>query len=670
MQPLTWNRFPIWALVADREILRAAIPERRLGETLNDMLNVMTSVGEFSLSPVAAIYLRNQDNGRMRLFHVCQADDVPLPLELGEDEDLAWMTAGRSRGFLYQIPLSRRDGGEMFGTVLYFGRTARRMSAEKLSILADLTHEIAHVVIHRHGTSCALIDMVELSTDEIYVFDPLTLSIIRANGTASVRTGHNMAALARLTPAEIKMDMSEADYRAHIRPLVDGEANKVCFEAHHRRRNGTVYPVKVHVWRIKAEDRDIFAEVAIALADQRKAFGLLEQVFDAIPGGIGVFDGRSRLLMANHRLYDLMNIPPELFPPGSKFEDILRYNAMRGEYGDGDLEAMVRERVEQAELGLPYGFERERASGKVLAVHSEPLTSGGYVLSYTDITLRKQAENDLIRNRDELEATVRQRTAEIEAQAAALEEALEKERNINAMQRQFVSMTSHEFRTPLAIIDGAAQRLQRKKGEVEGAFLGEKTQLIRSSVSRMVELMESFLSAGRMDTGKVELMLVECSLHKLIEQAIKRQKLSAQHHRFETDLTGLPVAIRCDALAISQVITNLLSNAVKYAPRAHDIHITGWQEEEHVFLSVRDEGIGIDPEDIPKLFQPYFRARTSTGIAGTGIGLSLVKQIVNLHDGDIFIESRRGKGTTFTMVLPVAGPQSNVQTEAATVNAA
>ncbi|MFY8100259.1 MAG: PAS-domain containing protein, partial [Allorhizobium sp.] len=432
-----------------------------------------------------------------------------------------------------------------------------------------------------------------------------------------------------------------------------------------RRRNGTVYPVKVHVWRIRGPSSDLFAEVAIATADQRKAFGLLEQVFDAIPGGIGVFDNRSRLLMANRRLYDLMNIPPEMFPPGSKFEDILRYNASRGEWGDGDPEAMVRERVEQAALGLPYSFERERKSGKVLTVRSEPLSNGGYVLSYTDITLRKRAEKELIRNRDELEKTVRHRTAEIAAQAAALEEALQQEKNINAMQRQFVAMTSHEFRTPLAIIDGAAQRIQRKKGEMEAHFLSDKTQQIRSAVARMVELMESFLSAGRIDTGKIELSLVDCSLHKLIEQAIKRQKLSSQHHRFDAAYETLPPVIRCDALAISQVLTNLLSNAVKYAPRAPDITIRGWEEDGFIFLSVKDEGVGIDAEDVPKLFQPYFRARTSTGIAGTGIGLSLVKQIVTLHDGDIFVESERGKGTCFTLVLPVQGPAAKDTAEPA-----
>lgn len=664
MQVMTWNTMPSWALLASRDILKAAIPERRLGDTLKDVLSIITSLPQLDLSDMSAVYMRDPGHDRQRLLHHNTADQLDLPIDLPPGARMPECIVERDDIIPYWIPITLANDAD-FGTAVFFSRSERPITADSLSVLRLLAQEIGPMIQQRNGCTASLLDMVELSTDEIYVFEPQRLTISRTNATATVRTGFSPEALAGMTPASLKVGLSELDYRAKLMPLVEGSARSVTFDAVQRRRNGTVYPVKVHVWRIRGPSSELFAEVSIATADQRKAFGLLEQVFDAIPGGIGVFDNRSRLLMANRRLYDLMNIPPELFPPGSKFEDILRYNASRGEWGDGDPEAMVRERVEQAALGLPYSFERERKSGKVLTVRSEPLSNGGYVLSYTDITLRKRAEKDLIRNRDELEKTVRQRTAEIAAQAAALEEALQQEKNINAMQRQFVAMTSHEFRTPLAIIDGAAQRIQRKKGAMEAGFLVDKTQQIRSAVARMVDLMESFLSAGRIDTGKIELSLVDCSLHKLVEQAMKRQKLSSQHHRFDSDIEKLPPVIRCDALAISQVLTNLLSNAVKYAPRAPDITIKGWEEDGFVFLSVKDEGVGIDAEDVPKLFQPYFRARTSTGIAGTGIGLSLVKQIVTLHDGDIFVESERGKGTCFTLVLPVQGPAAKDTAETA-----
>lgn len=657
LQTMTWNTLPSWAHLACRDILRAATSNRRLSDILSECLEILTGITELDLGPGAALYMTDCVNHTHRLLHHRHSEDMTYPIEIDPSSVAESFPRGWGRACLYQMPLAADETEALIGTALLFGRNGKRMNSEKLSILRLLCQEIARIIVHRGGAAASLIDMVELSTDEIYIFDPHSLAIVRTNATASIRTGHPASHLCRLTPAGLKVDMSEVAYRDLIGTVLNGQCSNISFDACHRRRNGTLYPVKVHVWRIRGEDQDLFAEVAVATADQRKAFGLLEQVFDAIPGGIGVFDNRSRLLMANRRLYDLMNIPPELFPPGSNFEDILRYNAERGEWGDGDYESMVRERLDQAQLGLPYSFERERASGKVLTVRSEPLSNGGYVLSYTDITLRKRAEKELIRNRDELEATVHQRTAEIAAQAAALEEALQQEKNINAMQRQFVAMTSHEFRTPLAIIDGAAQRLMRKKGDVDAAFLGEKTHQIRAAVARMVDLMESFLSAGSMDTGRVELSLVDCSIRKLIEQSITRQKTFSQSHRFDNDLSELPAVIRCDALALSQVITNLLSNAVKYAPRAPDIKVRGWQEDGFAVVSVKDNGVGIDAEDIPKMFQPYFRARTSTGIAGTGIGLSLVKQVVALHGGEIRVDSSRGQGTVFTFRLPIAGPR-------------
>lgn len=658
----TWKDLPEWAIVADRAILQVAASDRRLSDIMTAIAGIITTVPDFDLSPAVAIYMCEPQSSRHRLIHHVSADEIRLPIELaGGHLPLDFMrTLGRCA---YAMPLKPSFDDSVTGTLIVFGKTVQPMRHEIYGILQILTEEIAGILGRRYGSRTTLLDMVELSTDEIYIFDPQSLQIIRTNATACLRTGFTEQSLSGMKPCELKVGLAESDYRARMEPLLSGQRNSVLFDSFQKRRNGTVYPVKVQIWRIQGKDTDVFAEVVIASADQRKAFGLLEQVFDAIPGGIGVFDSHSRLVMANRRLYDLMNLPPEQFPPGSYFEDILRYNVSRGEWGEGDHEAMIRERVEQAELGLPYSFERERTSGKVLAVRSEPLSNGGYVLSYSDITLRKRAEKDLIRNRDELERTVRERTAEIAAQAAALEEALQQEKTINAMQRQFLTMTSHEFRTPLAIIDGAAQRIQRKKGEIAQTFLADKTQQIRSAVARMVDLMESFLSAGRMDTGNLELTLVDCSLKKLMEQAIQRQKLSSQHHRFDADISALPAVVRCDALAISQVLTNLLSNAVKYAPRAPDIEVRGWTEEDYAFISVRDNGIGIDREDIPKLFQPYFRARTSTGIAGTGIGLSLVRQIVALHDGEIFVESSRGSGSTFTFLLPIKGPRSAMEAQ-------
>lgn len=271
----------------------------------------------------------------------------------------------------------------------------------------------------------------------------------------------------------------------------------------------------------------------------------------------------------------------------------------------------------------------------------------------------------LMRHRDQLEETVTLRTAEIERQREELDRLLAQERHVNALQRQFVTMASHEFRTPLAIIDAAAQRLSRTKTTHNPEYVEEKSAQIRSAVLRMVDLMESILSAGRLETGKTTLKPERLSLAELIETCCARQTDIRKSHTFHMDLSHLPQTILADRVTIEQVFTNLLSNAVKYAPEAPDIHIRTWKKNGMSYVSIQDAGIGMDAEDLPKLFQPYYRARSATGIAGTGIGLNIVKQIIDLHGGSISVESALGRGTTFTVALPNKGPLANIIKRAA-----
>ena len=124
-------------------------------------------------------------------------------------------------------------------------------------------------------------------------------------------------------------------------------------------------------------------------------------------------------------------------------------------------------------------------------------------------------------------------------------------------------------------------------------------------------------------------------------------------HRLQFDLDALPRSARFDPALIDQVMTNLLANAVKFSPDAGMIDVRTSLEAGVARIEVEDKGVGIDPEDLPKLFKRYFRAKTSEGIAGTGIGLNVVKMIVDMHGGDIRVASVKGKGTVFTVELPI-----------------
>jgi signal transduction histidine kinase len=392
-------------------------------------------------------------------------------------------------------------------------------------------------------------------------------------------------------------------------------------------------------------------------ADARK---LLKITIDNFPGGICVLDGKLTMIVTNSRFYELLDLPAHQFPVGSNFEDVFRFNATRGEYGPGDIDQIVDDRLSHVRLFLEHSFDRETGGGLVVEARTAPMPGGGCVLTYLDVTAKRRAEQALLKNKETLELLVKMRTEEIEQKAQELRRMLDQERQINEMQRQFVTMTSHEFRTPLAIIDGAAQRLIRQRGQLTPEYISEKSALIRSAAGRMVDLMESFLSAGRLENGKMSFEFRPCSLKDIILRCCSRQQTIAKGHLIHHDLDGLPETTGADIAALEQVFTNLLSNAVKYAPNSPDIFVHGGTDTRSAWITVHDQGVGIDSEDIPLMFQRYFRARTSTGIAGTGIGLNLVKQIVEYHGGTVSVVSRKGEGTTFTVKLPLERMLANV----------
>ncbi len=246
-------------------------------------------------------------------------------------------------------------------------------------------------------------------------------------------------------------------------------------------------------------------------------------------------------------------------------------------------------------------------------------------------------------------------------QAEALQEALAQEKHLNKLQREFVSMASHEFRTPLAIIDSSARRLEKRKDKLTPQDIETRTDKIRNAVSRMMTLVESTLDAAKADNGKLSINPKETKFKDLVDHICERQNDLYTTHNISSDTQGLPSNLNVDGSAIDQVITNLLSNAVKYAPGCPDIFLKGWQEQGQVRISVQDFGLGIDEDDLPKVFGRFFRAKTSTGIPGTGIGLNLVNQLVELHGGIIELESKAGVGSTFTLCLPIEAAQSQEQ---------
>ncbi len=276
-------------------------------------------------------------------------------------------------------------------------------------------------------------------------------------------------------------------------------------------------------------------------------------------------------------------------------------------------------------------------NGTWLRLRARQMQNGqGTVVATTNIT-------DLKRQQEQLSA-----------QATELAAALETERDIVEQQKTFVSMVSHEFRTPLTIIDGNAQLIQSRAETIDPAALVKRTTTIRGAVDRLVRLIEAILSSHMMDSGRLSADPAPCDVAAVITAAVADQQDIAQTHNIVAQIDDLPAQMMLDEKIIRQMMANLLSNAVKYSPGKERVDVRALRAGNDVIISVQDYGVGIPEKELPRIASKYFRASTSSGIPGTGLGLSLVKRFVDLHSGQFDITSREGEGTIVTVRLPVA----------------
>jgi signal transduction histidine kinase len=250
-------------------------------------------------------------------------------------------------------------------------------------------------------------------------------------------------------------------------------------------------------------------------------------------------------------------------------------------------------------------------------------------------------------------------------QAALLEEQLAQEQRLALLQRNFVSMASHEFRTPLTIIDGHARRLAKMKDTVTPAEIDERSGKVRAAVLRLTHLIDNMLNSSRVIDGGTELYFepAEMDVAALLREVCQLHREMVPGAEIAERLPATPMPIRGDAKLLLQVFSNLLSNAVKYSPGGGKIEVDATIEGDEVAVVVADRGIGIPAGDLGRLFERYHRGSNVSGIVGTGVGLYLVKIAVDLHGGRVEVHSNEGGGTRFCVRLPIqrAAPNNERQ---------
>lgn len=374
--------------------------------------------------------------------------------------------------------------------------------------------------------------------------------------------------------------------------------------------------------RKQAEQQNVDLEnkVRQRTAALRQAESRLLAAIRTAPDGFAAFDTNGKLLIANERIRSIETLR-DCFREDMSLAAFLSCFALC----DGADERLLTagHSFEPLELDLQLQMD----SWAHLSVTRAD--QGTVFVRLTDVTPYKKA-------------------------AHALQSALDRERQTTSAYRSFVSMISHQFRTPLAIIDSSAQRLMRRGLQIPEEELETRISKIRSAITRLTRLVESVLNAARIDAGQIEFNPRTYDLLELVADACERQRELSPRATITLVTPSFPVEVVCDVILIEQVVSNLLSNAVKYSGNTVSVEVAVTVEEDRIRCSVRDWGVGIPADELPRIFDRFYRARTATGIAGTGIGLDVARQIMQMHGGDIRAESREGEGSVFTFTMPTA----------------
>lgn len=331
---------------------------------------------------------------------------------------------------------------------------------------------------------------------------------------------------------------------------------------------------------------------------------------------------------------------------------------IRDEMGNRDIRIILRTgqpgEAPERDVVLAYDINDYKSKAELTAQKLFTALVGA-VRAWRDIVTIGRLNADLAALNASLEAKVVERTAELEHSRDALarakdraELALSRESEARGQLRQFLSMVSHEFRTPLAIIDSAAQMLMMRAERADTGML-PRLETIRGAVSRLVDLIATCLADEQLETGHIVVQEQAFDLVPVLQAAVAHHLAASPGRRVALTAEGVP-PVWGDQGLLALVVNNLIGNALKYSDQ-DPVEVAAAADHDGIVVTFRDHGIGIPAEDVPRIFDRFYRAGNAHGISGSGIGLHMVRQIVDLHGGSVEVASQVGEGSVFTVRL-------------------
>ena len=407
------------------------------------------------------------------------------------------------------------------------------------------------------------------------------------------------------------------------------------------------------------------------------------EIFQTSAEGIIMIDETGKILLANPVSEQLFGYAPTTLI-GLTLETLLpeRY---RGRHLD--FRKQFNEQPTQRRMGIGRDLQALRLDGTEFPVEislsftriNDQILSMAFI---TDISKRKAAENALKKSEEqlieyaaELEKKVQSRTEALNLSVAKLEKAnrelqkqiivrklaeeevrksLEKERELNDLKSKFVSIASHEFRTPLSSILSSTSLIKQYRDRGNMDKIDKHIDRVKSSVNHLTSILNDFLSLGKLEEGRIEVNKESVSLFSFFDEIAEEVKpVLKEGQQLIIDLKQPQNDLYTDPKVLRSVLFNLISNASKYSDPGRNIHLEISAGDALVSMNIQDEGIGIPTSEVKHIFERFFRASNAANIQGTGLGLNIVRRYIELLGGNITFKSQEGKGSTFTITIPI-----------------